>query len=237
MAYADWVFTSNNGNPFVTQPTLNSGLSNPLPQPFAGDFARLFPANSGNFGGWMTLSPSYAGGALYNVPNTKALRIQGCLRSAKTDVLSSPGRGLVVKSTTNTSEDSGYLLGIGSNPSVPGGSSTIRSINLGLPKDPDAGSPGSYGFNGRTVYPLINFDYCNNWISLRMDVFPIGASGDRIICSQETTATGSGVNSPGSGLTTSFRRRAATSRRGAATVVKASSTSAATTSLTFTSTS
>lgn len=204
MSFSDWTFSSDNGNPFVTTALYNNSLTNPLPQPYAGEFARFLPKFAGNGGGYMMVSPSAASGSLYNVPITKALRIQGCLRYTVTSEdpnvpIQSSGIGLTIKNSGNNM-GSGYKLALGfdyrPNPD-------IHTINLVLPAwDPTLVSQGFIEYNGLGFKPLLAFNYLLNWISLRMDVTPIGTAGDRIVCYFETTASGSGVSQPGSGLWT-----------------------------------
>lgn len=114
-------------------------------------------------------SSSY-GGAFYNIPNTKAITAQACLRYWGFPY-SNPIY-ITAKDTANFSNDftnaKGYRLGIDQN-----------KITL-------------YG-DANTVLKIGTSNTTNNlWYSLKMEVTPLGASGDRIICYMET--------SPGSGV-------------------------------------
>ena len=109
-------------------------------------------------------SSSY-GGAFYNIPNTKAITAQACLRYWGFPY--SNAVYITVKDTANFDNDftnaKGYRLGIDQN-----------KITL-------------YG-DANTVLKIGTSNTANNlWYSLKMEVTPLGASGDRIICYMETS--------------------------------------------------
>ena len=165
MAYADWDITG------TESAVLNSSLSNPLSTGVAGSFCRQLGALFNSTKMWV--NASYQSGAFVGVPSTKMIRAQSYIRRKTINSNDFYG-GLFVKTTDTTSPD-GYGL-------------VIRQI----------GAIWSFRVITKNVtqYPIAIPDAeTDQWTGLRMDVFPIGGSGDRIVVSKETTP-GSGVWNP-----------------------------------------
>lgn len=176
MAYSDWSLIGGSGAN-VDSPAQNALLSNPLL--IGGTYCRYFSVNGGG-SAWATrgysAAASYSGGALYNIPNTKAIRIQGYLRvSSISGGSSRSGAWLGAKIDTDFNSNaannlSSYCFGIRA-----AGSSTLQiSIMLG---------------GAAADLASASFD---TWYGLRLEVFPLGTSADRIISYKETFA-GSGI--------------------------------------------
>lgn len=174
MAYSDWSLIGGYGANSDSA-AQNALLSNPLLS--GSTYCRYFSVNNGG-SAWATrgysADPSYSGGALYNIPNTKAIRIQGYLRVSSMSAGSSrSGAWLGAKIDTNFNYNnslSSYCFGI----RAAGGSTLQISLMLaGAAADLEAAS----------------FD---TWYGLRLEVFPLGTSADRVISYKETFA-GSGV--------------------------------------------
>lgn len=157
MAYADWAITGTNN------PILNSSLSNPLLGVVAGSYCREL----GTIGTTTTcyLSASYSSGAFVGVPSTKVIRAQTFIRRASQT--SQYRAGIFVKQTAITGS-SGYGYGVMYN-------AAAQAWRLGL----DNGSLATLTSAGNPMD--------GTWASFRMDVFPLGAVGDRIIVYRESS--------------------------------------------------
>ena len=165
MAQLDWDITGS------TYPVLNSTLTNPLPQPYAGDYCRQIASNGQT--AKMTVSASYASGALVGVPITKMIRAQTCLRSFASDPSTFSWGVKNTAAGANRGDWNGYSIRY----------TTDFSEGLRLVLN-----------NGSKITITHSIDV-TAWFSLRMDVFPIGAAGDRIILYQESSP-GSDVWTP-----------------------------------------
>ncbi len=166
MAYADWTFTQTSGTESVQ---LNSSLSSPLT--IGGVYCRRMAVTGSTQSdySYLRLADAYSSGAFINVPNTRAIRLEACMRlETATNNVSPAGLWLLAKQSgapsNGTVNMSCYRLGIGGN----GSSLKIRF-----------GSPG--------VFTDIQDASLATWYRLRMSVYPLGAGGDRIICERETT--------------------------------------------------
>lgn len=138
--------------------------TNPLT--VGGTYARRLAYNAQ--GGKIYYKTTAYGGAFYNTPNTKVLSLRAHVRKE-----GNAGIFLIAKdsATFASSTITGYSFGIGNDLSVFLAGNNNNLLNTGA--------------------NAIGIAY-NTWISLRMDIFPLGALGDRIICYKET-APGSGV--------------------------------------------
>jgi hypothetical protein len=176
MAFSDWSLIGGYGSN-VDSAYLNSNLSPSLVS--GSNYCRYFSvANGGS--AWATrgysASQTVAAGALYNVPNSKAIRIQGYLRiSSISSGNSRSGAWLGAKiidsfNTSGNNSLSSYCFGIRA-----GGSSTLQ---LSVMLAGDCADLGSLSFD--------------TWYGLRLDIFPIGTAGDRIVAYKES--------SPGTGI-------------------------------------
>jgi hypothetical protein len=120
---------------------------------------------SGSKAAKIYFNPTSYGGAFYNIPDTKVISARACLRYWGFPY-SNPIY-ITAKDTANFSNDFtnaiGYRLGIDQN-----------KITL-------------YG-NANTILKIGTSNTTNNlWYSLKMEVTPLGASGDRIVCYRETS--------------------------------------------------
>lgn len=176
MAYEDWDQIAYGATSSTA--ILNSSLSNPLTT--GGDYCRRIATLSGGQAYAQcgsTLKSTYDGGAFYGVPNNRALRLQAYLRVESTNSAAN-GFCIGAKMPNNIGSNSlaslasaGYALGLG------GSLSVILYTNQSSVTLPD-GALGAVSLN--------------TWYGLRMEVFPLGTAGDRIMCYRETTP-GSGV--------------------------------------------
>jgi hypothetical protein len=179
MAFSDW--TAFGGGSIVTPlagtAVLNSGLANPLT--VGSTYCRRFTAQSSSGSAEAILgisaSASYAGGALVNVPDSKAIRLQSYLRlESAPSSLANYGAWLAAKhSSPNPIFHNLYALG-------------IKVTVSGVPQL-------SLVQNGAAITSLGAAVFAQ-WYGLRLDVFPIGTAADRLIAYKETT--------PGSGTWT-----------------------------------
>lgn len=189
MSFVDWDFLTPSGSTnFSTSAQINAGLSSPLL--VGGTYARAVSL-FGNFGsvgfyvqGTAAIKAAYQSGAFFNIPSTRAVRVQACLRLTNT-VGSFSEFGLIAAGTKILNDGSsaagsiltGYSIGV----LKQGAATTLRLFT----------NCASTLGNLSTQSVNLGAAALATWYSLRMDVFPLGATADRIICSQETT--------PGSG--------------------------------------
>jgi hypothetical protein len=166
MAQSDWDLVRG-----TTSAILNSGLANPLPAGVGSNFCRFFNSDSPGFG--PTLRSNKAEFA--NIPSTKALSATMCMRR-QAGFSSGNWAGFRLKSTANTYTTSGNGYGI----AFQTGASGLPVIKLNNTEE--------FSLDG---LPIASF-YNSNWIRLRLDVFPMGLSADRLFAYRETTI-GSGV--------------------------------------------
>ena len=168
MAQSDWVLTRG-----TTSASLNSGLSNPLPAGVGSSFCRFFNADSPGLG--PTLRTNKA--EFINIPSTKALSATICIRR-QAGLNPNQFVGFRLKGTTanyiTVGNGNGYGIALQSGPN---GVPVIKVNNT-----------DSLSLDG---LPTGSF-YDNNWIRLRLDVFPIGLGADQLFAYRETTI-GSGV--------------------------------------------
>lgn len=166
MAQSDWVVTRG-----TTSASLNSGLSNPLPAGVGSSFCRFFNADSPGLG--PTLRNNKA--EFINIPSTKALSATICIRR-QAGFSNGAWVGFRLKGTAANYTTSGNGYGI----ALQSGASGIPVIKVN--------NTDELSLDG---LPTGSF-YNNNWIRLRLDVFPIGLSADQLFAYRETTI-GSGV--------------------------------------------
>jgi hypothetical protein len=178
MAFSDWTISLVSNNVASHSAVVNSALSNPLT--VGGGFCRLLTggAGDGTIDGYAfaRLSNAYASGAFLGVPNTRAIRIQACVRiTGQAGGFNGIQESLVVAKAPQTfSAASCYGLGVR-----------------------DRGQPSTVSLVLRTgggSVTTIQSAAKNTWYSVRMDVFPLGTGGDQIRSYLET--------SPGSGTWT-----------------------------------
>lgn len=145
--------------------------TNPLTN--GGAFCRRF---TGSETGKMYYKTTAYGGAFFNVPNTKVVSCRACLRAGGTNAI-----GIVAKDgkTFSSSLRGGYQLIIN------GGGGKVQLVSNNGTVLIDSGVFGSLS---------------TLWLSLRMDVFPISSTADRILCYMEVASSGSSTSSPGSGI-------------------------------------
>lgn len=174
MAFSDWDQTIGGGS--SSTPIQNSTVT-PNILTIGGTYCRQL-ISSGYFTGCSYLAKStYGGGAFYNTPNTSAIRLQGYFRLVSAGGFSSPYNtpsifGLGAK--VGTDFMSGYRLGFGI------GGALLLSFKA-----------ESYAYRTHLTLTTLSL---NTWYGLRLEVFPLGTSGDQIKCYTE--------NTPGSGTWT-----------------------------------
>lgn len=182
MAFSDWTaLVGFSSTPQVGTAFLNSGLADPLI--IGSTYCRRFePILTGGIQPTVGISAAatYAGGALVNVPNSKAIRLQGYLRlaTAPSVFLATRGIWLAAKMPSNFFNTSG---GITSNYAVAITSNAAGAAQLSL-------------VLGGAAITFLEAAVYSQWYGLRLDVFPIGTAADRLIAYKETT--------PGSGTWT-----------------------------------
>ena len=182
MAFADWTALSGfNVTPQTGAAFLNSSLTNPLTigstycRRFTGQHTGSVVGTSG-----ISVASSYAGGALVNVPDSKAIRLQGYLRLESAQIANNNSGGWLGAKMPSNFVNSGainnlYALG-------------IKTTATGTPEF-------SLMLNGGVTTSLGAAAFAQ-WYGLRLDVFPLGAVADRLIAYRET--------SPGSGTWTTL---------------------------------
>jgi hypothetical protein len=140
---------------------------------------------SGSFPQKMYFTTSSYGGAFYNIPDTKVISARAHLRYSSTTT----SNLLTVKDTTTFNS-----------------TTTINGYSFGMCPVADLVRGGAVLFgndNSILVNKTIGFSQffsVDTWYSLRMDVFPLGAAGDRIICYMEVDSPSGSVSTPGSGI-------------------------------------
>ena len=156
--------------------------TNPLTSSLAGAYCRKLEY-SGSFPPKIYFTSSSYGGAFYNTPITKVISGRAHLR-----IEGNSSNLISIKDTTifnSTSTTKGYSFGIQTN-----GYFGFRSLVL-------FGNDNIALKATQVPNQYVSYD---TWYSLRMDVFPLGPLGDRIICYQEVISSGSNTSSPGSGI-------------------------------------
>lgn len=172
MAFSDWQFDSISvPNAGAGTAYLHSALGSPLTG--FGTYCRRFNPSAG--GGCYSIAyikDTSFGGDFFAVPNTRALRVEACLRMQVTNNTYNPRLLLGLKAANS---NTGYWLGL---------------------HCPSAGSLGVYlrynNQDSNSSGNLLAAAVSNTWYRLRMDVFPIGGAGDVIRVYQETVI-GSGI--------------------------------------------
>ena len=185
MAFSDWTaFGGNNveGVPLAGTAFLNSGLANPLT--VGSTYCRRFTAwpSTQTYGQMavvgISAAATYAGGALVNVPDSKAIRLQSYLR---------------LESALNSAANHGAWIAAKIPSSSFNGSSFDNLYALGI-KITVSGVPELSLVQNGGVATSLGAAALSQWYGLRLDVFPIGTAADRLIAYKET--------SPGSGTWT-----------------------------------
>lgn len=166
MAEADWTVTRGS-----TGAVLNSSLANPLPESVGSGFCRLFSASSPYNGSTLRSNrPEFT-----NIPETKALSASMCMRRAA-GFSNGAFAGFRLKGTSVQFDTSGSGYGI----VMESGASGVPILKVN--------NTDTLSLDG---LPVSSF-YDNNWIRLRLDVFPIGSAADQLFVYRETVI-GSGV--------------------------------------------
>lgn len=151
MAFANWDIVG------TTDPVLNSTIPTPLPQPFAGPYCRRI-----NRDARLSIKSTFDSGNLFNIPITRAIRAQCCMRRAAVSG-SNTSAGVVVKSA-GIEPQAGYGF-------VFNGQQDRIMAWL---------NDGQLAFFDGAAFGV-------DWASVRMEVFPVGTAGDRIFYYRETT--------------------------------------------------
>lgn len=174
MAFTDFELTGTQATVLHSAAPLTT---NPLTSSVAGVYCRSMTIATNSAAAKIYFTTSSYGGAFYNIPSTKVVSGRACFRTQNPNNNSY----ITIKDTTSF---------IGGPAVVPGG------YKFGI---------SAYGIylmgndNATLQYTSTSRDF-NKWYSLRMDVFPLGVIGDRIICYMEVASSGSSTSSPGSGI-------------------------------------
>lgn len=156
MSSSDWEISGS------TTAVIHTTLTpNPLTSSIGGDYGRLLTPINNSSNAHMALS---TGSQFYNVPITKAIRAEGCFRLSPTGYPSPSGLNL--KSSGMLSP--GYLYGL---TTYYGGT----QLCLWLP------SQGTIVLNDIAGY----YPDRNSWISLRMELYPLSITADKLILYRE----------------------------------------------------
>lgn len=165
MAFADWTYLTD-GAP---QGAEAYGFGVPSPEPTAGSYARVINGTaSTNYGGFVPSNPAFTG-----VPATYAIRVQSFMYrvGAGGPTLQGANGFLCAKLALPFQTNQGYCFGAGTD------NNTLRYEGA-----------GGFAKNLRALGSIGS----PSWLSLRMTVYPISDSIDRIVCEEES--------SPGSGV-------------------------------------
>lgn len=172
MAFSDWDIVNSEGI-IINSAVLNSSIT-PNPLTTGGSYCRRIATQSfGDGASFMfALKTTFAGGAFYGIPNSKAIRIQANLRvTSLGNANSLNGIFIHAKSTVfgkNTGTKSCYALGIKSF----GAGNGVYSKCLFL--------------NNATAVNLGSAS-SDTWYSFRMEVYPVGTAADVVKCFEETS--------------------------------------------------
>jgi hypothetical protein len=175
MAFSDFILTGSQTTVFHSASPLNS---NPLV--VGGVYCRRLEYSPLGQNSKIYFSPTAYGGAFFNTPNTKVLSLRAHVR--KQDYAGGIWIAAKDSATFASNSTNGYSFGIRD-------SQTVRLL----------GGTSQESIVSTAAYPA-GFDFTPRWYSLRMDIFPLGALGDRIICYMEVASSGSTVSAPGSGI-------------------------------------
>lgn len=173
MAFTDFELTGTQATVLHSAAPLTT---NPLTSSVAGTYCRSMGDAAGTVSKLYFTTSSH-GGAFYNVPDTKVISGRACIRCNN----SSAGGFITIKDSldftgSESADANGYKFGLYYNAIRLQGNNNTDLITTG------------------TGYAD------NTWFSFRMDVFPLGVLGDRIICYMEVASSGSSTSSPGSGI-------------------------------------
>jgi hypothetical protein len=173
MAFSDFDLNGSQATVLHSAPPLNT---NPLA--VGGTYCRRLDINAGQYSKIYYKTTAY-GGTFYNTPNTKVLSLRAHVRKE-----GNAGIWLTAKDSATFASNTinGYSFGIGNDLRV-----MLRGAGLATPTIITTDSnPAGLATSA--------------WYSLRMDIFSLGALGDRIICYMEVASSGSSISSPGSGI-------------------------------------
>ena len=165
MAFTDFELTGTQATVLHSAAPLTT---NPLTSSVAGTYCRSM-GDATNTVRKLYFTTSSYGGAFYNVPDTKVISGRACIRCNN----SSAGGFITIKDSLNftgseSADAKGYKFGL-----------YFNAIRL-------------TGDNNVDLITNSSAYLDNTWFSFRMDVFPLGVLGDRIICYKESF--------PGSGI-------------------------------------
>lgn len=150
--------------------TLNSTLSSPL-MVGSSYCRRLYNTPNGFSGNSYTnlfISSSYLSGSFYNIPNTKAIRVQSHIRLDSSTFSGRAYIGAKIVSTGDLGSFDGYFLTINNT-----GQTNLITEN-------------SSSSNLMTVS-------MNTWYGFRLEIYPIGSASDRIKAYIESGSVGSNI--------------------------------------------
>ena len=176
---------------------LHTALSSPLTG--EGDYCREFRSNTttvvfgadGQIRGLWTVKPTYDGGSLFEIDNTKAISVRAWVRAANnvTDMIACGVGARIDLTDTNAlqyAQGKGYFFHIGRYNSQ-GGTANVLRFTYG--KNESATVVTSDNFN---VSPLAaGTVVADTWYKLKMDVIPLLSTQDTVRLYTGTGATGS----------------------------------------------
>lgn len=157
MAFSDWTYQGFLSNYEAAYLYVTGGIEKPVPS--AGDYGRQLASGAG---GGDTALFKLTNSSFLDLPNTKAIRMQGYF------LVTNSGYGFFGMSikSSNYYGNGGYRLGFSSGPTV------IFEKSNGSQTD---------------LTSFFGSVSLNTWYGLRMEVYPIGSTADRIICYKETS--------------------------------------------------
>jgi len=170
MAFTDFELTGSQSTVLHSAAPLTT---NPLTSSVAGAYCRSMTISADGRASKIYFTTSSYGGAFYNIPDTKVVSGRACLRIGSNSSDYNNNSFITIKDSTSF---------VGAAYTVPGGYKFgLRGYRIVLVG------------NNNTILKQTATNYTPaTWYSLRMDVFPLGEAGDRIICYKETF--------PGSGI-------------------------------------
>lgn len=175
MAFSDWnhIVGATYFNNFTNTQNaiLNSNLSSPLT--VGSSYCRRLSSSILWADSWaynnFVLSSGFSSGSFYNIPNSKAIRVQSCIRVEPTyagDGMACIGTKIPTSGMLNFGD--GYLLGIKPSGEI-------------------------YLYTEGQASAVLTTVSLNVWHNLRLEVYPIGSSSDRIKAYIESGSIGSNV--------------------------------------------
>lgn len=197
MAQAQWVF-QNNGVAWVGGNDGDAQVHGSLANPLAGEgtFCRRYTTVGGGGNDMLaTIAPSVDGGAYVGIPSTKSVSLRAWVRITNS---TSNSAWISGKTGNYTNKYSGYHFGWGRRYVSPfAGNNTLFFAAVAPNGVTGVGGGQLLQFSDATapnnIAAFLNPASVNNWLKLRMDILPLGATNDQIDLYVGTGPTGSEV--------------------------------------------